>query len=105
MRTGITLEMEHQNSRLLDDMNRRNRLQMRLNGMVQGISVAALAYYLTGLFSYVTKGLKDTDMLPRELTAEAASALTVPLALALAWAFMARIKLLSRRAAEEENIE
>ena len=105
MRTGITLEMEHQNSRLLDDMNRRNRLQMRLNGMVQGISVAALAYYLTGLFSYVSKGLKDTDMLPRELTAEAASALTVPLALALAWAFMARIKLLSRRAAEEENIE
>ena len=37
MRTGITFELEQQNRDLLDDMNRRARLQMRLQGIVQGI--------------------------------------------------------------------
>lgn len=105
MRTGITLEMEKQNSKLLDDMNRRTRLQMRLNAMVQGISVAALAYYLTGLFSYIAQGLKDAQLLPRSMSAETASALGLPLAVIISWAFMARVRYLSRRAAEEENIE
>ena len=105
MRTGITLEMEKQNSKLLDDMNRRTRLQMRLNAMVQGISVAALAYYLTGLFSYIAQGLRDSKLLPQSMSAEIASALGLPLAIIISWAFMARVRYLSRRAAEEENVE
>jgi uncharacterized membrane-anchored protein len=105
MRTGITLEMERQNSKLLNDMNRRTRLQMRLNTMVQGISVAALAYYLTGLFSYIAQGLKDTKLLPQSMSAETASALGLPIAVIISWAFMARVRYLSRCAAEEENIE
>lgn len=105
MRTGVTLEMERQNSALLDDMNRRNRLQMRLNRMVQGISLAGLAYYLTGLFSYLAKGMKELGMLPKEISAETASAFALPIALLFAWAFMARVKVLSRRAMEEEQID
>lgn len=105
MRTGITLEMERQNGALLEDMNRRTRLQMRLNRMVQGISIAALAYYLVGLFAYLSKGLKDYDLLPREISAELASALALPIALIFAWAFMARVQFLSRRAAKEEKVE
>lgn len=105
MRTGITLDMERQNGALLDDMNRRTRLQMRLNRMVQGISIAALSYYLVGLFGYLAKGLKDSGHLPGGLTAELATAIALPFAVLFSWAFMMRVQILSRRAAEEEKVD
>ena len=79
MRTGITFELERQNRDLLHDMNRRARLQMRLQRIVQGLSVAALAYYLLGLTAFVAKGAKDAGWLPAGVTAEEMTALSVPL--------------------------
>lgn len=102
MRTGFTLEMEKQNGELLADMNRRNRLQMRLNRLVQGISFAGLVYYLTGLFGYVAKGLKEGGLLPPKVTADIAVALCIPIALFITMAFMTRVRRLSERAKEEE---
>lgn len=102
MRTGITLEMERQNGALLDDMVRRTRLQMRLNRMVQGISVAGLAYYLVGLFAFIAKGAKEAGALPEAISADMAGAIFVPFALLISWAFMARVRVLSIRAAKEE---
>jgi uncharacterized membrane-anchored protein len=105
MRTGITLDMERQNGALLDDMARRTRLQMRFNRMLQGISVAGLAYYLVGLFAFVAKGLKEGGIIPAALSAEMVEAFSVPFALLVAWAFMARVRALSDRAAQEEKID
>jgi uncharacterized membrane-anchored protein len=105
MRTGVTLEMERQNGALLDDMVRRTRLQMRLNRMVLVISIAGLAYYLVGLFAYFAKGLKEAGVLPTSLSAELADAAAVPFFLIVSWAFMMRVRLLSRRAAEEEKLD
>lgn len=105
MRTGLTLDMERQNGALLDDMNRRTRLQMRLNRMVQGISIAALSYYLTGLFAYLDKGLKDAGQLPAGVSAELATAIAMPVAILFSWAFMMRVQILSRRAAKEEKVD
>jgi uncharacterized membrane-anchored protein len=104
MRTGITLEMERQNGALLEDLNRRNRLQMRLNRMVQGISIAGLAYYLVGIFAFASRGLQAAGVFGEGISAEAASALGLPVALLLSWAYMARVQYLSRRAAEEEDL-
>jgi len=39
-------------------MNRRARLQLRLQQTVEGLSIAAIVYYVVGLLGYVTKGLK-----------------------------------------------
>lgn len=105
MRTSITLELERQNGALLEDMNRRTRLQMRLNRMVQGISVAALTYYLVGLFGYLAKGLKEAGHMPQSVSADLLTALAVPVALFFSWAFMARVQQLSRRAAKEEQVD
>lgn len=105
MRTGITLEMEKQNSALLNDMNRRNRLQMRLNRFVQGISFAGLVYYLSGLFGYMAKALKEGDVLPKALPTDVAVALGIPLALLLTMAFMTRVRRLSEKAKEEEMLD
>jgi len=90
MRTGITLDMERQNGALLDDMVRRTRLQMR---------------YLVGLFAFVAKGLKEAEIIPAALSAEMMDAISVPFAILIAWAFMARVRLLSDRAAQEEKID
>ena len=48
LRTGIQFDLEQQNRDLLADMNRRARLQLRLQRTVQGLSIAALSYYLAG---------------------------------------------------------
>ena len=105
MRTGITFELERQNRDLLEDMSRRARLQMRLQRIVQGLSVAAFAYYLAGLTVYVTKGLKDAGWLPDGVTAEEATALALPLILLASWAFMERVRRLSQKAAREEKVD
>ena len=39
-------------------MNRRARLQLRLQETVEGLSVAAVTYYVVGLVGYAAKGLK-----------------------------------------------
>jgi uncharacterized membrane-anchored protein len=105
MRTGITFELEQQNRDLLDDMNRRARLQMRLQRTVTGLSIAALTYYLTGLTGYIAKGVEDAGWLPKGLTAEMVAALAAPFLIFASWAFMERVRRLSMKAQEEERVE
>jgi uncharacterized membrane-anchored protein len=104
MRTGITFELEQQNRDLLDDMNRRARLQMRLQRLVGGLSIAALSYYAAGLVLYLFKGAKDAGLLPSNVTGEEAGALALPLVIFGAWAFWQRVKRLSAKAQEEEKV-
>ena len=104
MRTGITFELEQQNRDLLQDMNRRARLQMRLQGFVQGLSTAALAYYLSGLTVYLAKGMKDAGWLPKDVTAEMFVAMAVPVMIFASWSFMERVRQLTMKAREEEKL-
>ncbi|WP_102960747.1 DUF3422 family protein [Mangrovicella endophytica] len=62
LRTRIDVELEHQNRDLLASMNRRAQLQLRLQQTVEGLSVAAIAYYVVGLFGYVAKGLEHEGL-------------------------------------------
>jgi len=55
-RVGIT--HERQNQALLESMNRRARLQLRLQETVEGLSIAAITYYVAGLVAACAKGLK-----------------------------------------------
>ncbi|MBY6242746.1 DUF3422 family protein [Methylosinus sp. Sm6] len=104
MRTGITFELEQQNRDLLDDMNRRARLQMRLQKLVGGLSIAALSYYVAGLSLYFFKGVKDAGFLPFGFTGEEAAAAAMPFVIFGAWAFWQRVKRLSAKAQEEERV-
>ena len=47
--TRIDIERQQQNQRLLASMNRRASAQLRLQQTVEGLSVAAVTYYLVGL--------------------------------------------------------
>lgn len=56
LRSWIDVELERQNRDLLASMNRRAKLQLRLQQTVEGLSVAAVSYYVVGLISYLAKG-------------------------------------------------
>ena len=57
--TRIDLSHERQNRALLETMNSRAEAQLRLQLTVEGLSVAAVTYYIVGLVGYAVKGLKS----------------------------------------------
>jgi uncharacterized membrane-anchored protein len=56
--TRVDIVREKQNLKLLDSMNRRARLQLRLQQTVEIISVVPITYYVVGLVGYLFKGLR-----------------------------------------------
>lgn len=59
LRARIETRIENQNSSMLQSMERSSAMQLRLQQLVEGLSVVALSYYLIGLFAYLLKGLPD----------------------------------------------
>jgi uncharacterized membrane-anchored protein len=81
--TRVSVTRERQNQNVLQSMDRRADLQLRLQQTVEGLSVAAITYYIVGLVYYAAKGF-----LPHEgrWTPEQVAAAAIPIALALvAW--------------------
>ncbi len=60
--TRVGIVRERQNQDLLASMERRARLQLRLQETVEGLSIAAITYYVAGLVGYVAKGLKASGV-------------------------------------------
>jgi uncharacterized membrane-anchored protein len=89
LRTRVDVEMERQNRDLLKSMNERTRLQLRLQATVEGLSVAAISYYVVGLFGYLVKGLSDEGV---PVNISLATALFVPVAVAAIWFVLRRIR-------------
>jgi uncharacterized membrane-anchored protein len=56
--TRVGMVREQQNQTLLETMARRAQLQLRLQQTVEGLSVAAITYYVVGLVGYGAKALK-----------------------------------------------
>lgn len=76
LRTRVDIQLEAQNSDLLRSMDRRARLQLRLQQTVEGLSVAAISYYLVGLVGYAAKGVKAAGL---ELDVDLVTGLSIPL--------------------------
>jgi uncharacterized membrane-anchored protein len=56
--TRVDIARERQNQALLASMDHRASLQLRLQQTVEGLSVAAIVYYVAGLVGYVAKAGK-----------------------------------------------
>jgi uncharacterized membrane-anchored protein len=56
--TRVDLTRERQNQEVLAQMNRRAQQQLKLQQTVEGLSIAAITYYVVGLIAYAAKGLK-----------------------------------------------
>ncbi|HEV7335037.1 MAG TPA: DUF3422 domain-containing protein [Bosea sp. (in: a-proteobacteria)] len=90
LRTRVDVALEQQNRDLLAAMNERARMQLRLQQTVEGLSVAAIGYYVVSLFGYLAKGAKDAGYLPVDVGI--ATALFVPFALFGVWSMVRRIR-------------
>jgi uncharacterized membrane-anchored protein len=55
--TRVDITVEKQNQALLESMNRRAKAQFKLQQTVEGLSVAAITYYVVGLIGYAAKAL------------------------------------------------
>ena len=89
LRTWVDVEVEKQNRDLLASMNNRARLQLRLQQTVEGLSVAAVSYYVVGLIGYLAKG---TPLFGAETHPELLTAISVPFVVAGIWLFVRRIR-------------
>jgi uncharacterized membrane-anchored protein len=98
LRTRVEVELERQNQQLLEQMNRRARLQLRLQETVEGLSVAAITYYGSQLVHYLAKGLGERIA---PLTAETVTAVAIPVIALLVYTGMRRMR--RRLAAEEKH--
>jgi len=75
LRTRVEIEQQQSSQALLGAMNRRQGLQLKLQATVEGLSVAAITYYIVGLVSYVAKG---AHALGWPFSAEATAASAIP---------------------------
>ncbi|MGK8437333.1 DUF3422 family protein [Ectopseudomonas hydrolytica] len=89
LRSWIDIELERQNRDLLASMNNRAKLQLRLQQTVEGLSVAAISYYVVSLLAYLLKGIPGVhDMVKPEL----AIAILVPMVMLAIWWTVRRIR-------------
>ncbi len=67
LRTRIEFVNESQTQELLASMDRRAKIQLRLQETVEGLSVLVLTYYAVSLIIYMAKGVKELGlMVPAE---------------------------------------
>lgn len=97
LRARVEVELQEQNRGLLDSMDRRANLQLRLQETVEGLSVVAIGYYGVGLIGYLLKGAEAGGWL---LNTNLAIAMAVPLVVGAAWLGLHFTKRRLRRDAE-----
>ncbi|MBL8323470.1 MAG: DUF3422 domain-containing protein [Rubrivivax sp.] len=82
LRTRVDIATEAQNQQLLEKLTRGQDLQLRLQSTVEGLSIAAISYYVVSLVLYGAKAAKAAGLpLEPELLAGAA----IPLVLWGVW--------------------
>jgi uncharacterized membrane-anchored protein len=89
LRTRVDLALQEQNQALLVSMDRRAKLQLRLQQTVEGLSVAAVSYYIVGLWSYLLE-LVAPALGPRAVGF--ATGLAVPLVVGVVWTGVRRLR-------------
>jgi uncharacterized membrane-anchored protein len=88
LRTRVEIEQQQSSQALLGAMNTRQGLQLKLQSTVEGLSVAAITYYIVGLVSYVAKG---AQALGWPWSAESTAAFAIPVVALGVWASLRRL--------------
>ena len=82
LRTRVEIEQQQSSQDLLVTMNERQGLQLQLQSTVEGLSVAAITYYIVGLISYMAKG---ASKLGWPWSPESTAAVAIPAVGFLVW--------------------
>lgn len=88
LRTRVDVERSAQNQRLLESMDQRADLQLRLQRTVEGLSVVAISYYAVSLMAYLTYPLAKLLDISKEMLT---GILVLPV-VGLVWLMVRRIR-------------
>jgi uncharacterized membrane-anchored protein len=88
LRTRVDIVTEAQNQQLLEKLTRGQALQLRLQSTVEGLSIAAISYYVVSLLLYLAKGMKAAGL---PLNPEVAVGALIPVVLWAVWRTTRRI--------------
>lgn len=88
LRTRVDIATEAQNQQLLAKLTRGQDLQLRLQSTVEGLSIAAISYYVVSLLLYGAKALKQAGL---PIQPELATGVMIPVVLWGVWRTVQRI--------------
>lgn len=88
LRTRVDVERSAQNQAILESMDKRADLQLRLQHTVEGLSVVAISYYAVSLASYLLYPLTEIASLSKGMLS---AIVTLPVVL-LVWAGVRRVR-------------
>jgi len=82
LRTRVEIKQQQNSEALLAAMNERQDVQLKLQSTVEGLSVAAITYYIVGLISYLAKGAQAIGWPVRP---ESSAAIAIPFVAFSVW--------------------
>jgi uncharacterized membrane-anchored protein len=82
LRTRVDIATEAQNQQLLEKLTKGQELQLRLQSTVEGLSIAAISYYVVSLLLYLGKAGKAAGL---PIHPELAAGALIPLVLWAVW--------------------
>lgn len=88
LRTQVDVERSAQNQALLESMDKRSDMQLRLQETVEGLSVVAISYYAVSLVSYLFYPLAETLSVSKGMIT---AVLTLPVVVAV-WMMVRQIR-------------
>ena len=88
LRTRVEIEQQQSSQQLLGTMNDRQGMQLKLQSTVEGLSVAAITYYITGLISYLAKGAQKLGW---PWSPESTAAVAIPVVAFSVWWSLRRL--------------
>ena len=88
LRTRVDIATEEQNRQLLEKLTRGQAMQLRLQSTVEGLSIAAISYYVISLTHYGSVALKEAGL---PVNPEIAAGALIPLVLWAVWRTIKRI--------------
>lgn len=88
LRTRVGIVQEMQNRRILESLNARAAQQLRLQLAVEGLSVAAITYYVVGLAGYASKAAKAAGL---PINPDLAMGVLLPMVAVAVWLAQRRV--------------
>ena len=88
LRTRVEIEQQQSSQALLSTMNSRQDLQMKMQSTVEGLSIAAITYYIVGLVSYLAKGAQNFGW---PFSGEISAAIAIPFVAISVWWSLRRL--------------
>ena len=88
LRTRVDIATEAHNQELLEKLTKGQALQLRLQSTVEGLSIAAISYYVVSLILYLGKAMEGAGI---NINPEMLAGFSTPVVLFVSWKLIQRI--------------